>query len=487
MQLYDHQNDALTKLRESMRLNQSVLLQAATGFGKTACASYMLKGAHEKKLVAWFVCHRKELVEQTSKTLTRINLPHGFIAAGRLYNPLNTIFICSVDTLKNRLDNLQPPDLIIFDECHHCAATGWRMVHAWAKKGGARIVGLSATPWRLDGSGLKDFFDDMIHSPPVLWLIENGFLSKYEAFAPSTPDLSQVKSRMGDYNQEQIAQVMDNSVLFGCAVDNWKELAQGKKTIGFAPSVELSKKLAAQFRVSGVEAEHLDGTTEKTERARIIQRFADGDIQVVFNVNLFSEGFDLSAIAGRDVPIEAVILYRPTQSLSMHLQQVGRALRPKPYPAIILDHAGNLMRHGLPDMPFNWTLEGKPKKKKSDISEPPIKQCPECYLVHPAASKTCQHCGYVYPEPEGKQIEIVEGKLQRLSWEDIRENKKNIKKLIENCTTQDDYRQVAKLCGYKPGWAYYAWKDRHGTGRNGNLKESDAETIPVTGDMFSQQ
>ena len=235
MILYPHQDEAIFRLRESLQINQSVLLQAATGFGKTACASYMLSGANDKKLVAWFICHRKELVEQTSKTLDRINLRHGFIAAGRPYNQLENIFIASVDTLKNRLDRLQPPDLMIFDGCHHCAAAGWKAVHTWAKKGGAKIVGLSATPWRLDGSGLIDFFQDMVKSPPVSWLIENGFLSAYKAFAPSTPDLSKVKSRMGDYNQEQIAQVMDNSVLFGCAVENWKQRAQGKKNDRLCP------------------------------------------------------------------------------------------------------------------------------------------------------------------------------------------------------------------------------------------------------------
>ena len=158
-------------------------------------------------------------------------------------------------------------------------------------------------------------------------------------------------------------------------------------------------------------------------------------------------------------------------------------MRPKPYPAIILDHAGNLMRHGLPDMPFDWTLEGKKKNKRGVNSEPPIKQCPECYLVHPATAKTCPHCGYNYPEPEAKNIEIVEGLLEEISFEDIMRNKRNVKKLIENCVTQDDYRQVAKLCGYKPGWAYYAWKDRHGTGRT---EKNDVKTVPATGSLFQE-
>lgn len=477
MKLYPHQEGVVSEAREALLSHQCVLLQAATGFGKTAVASFMLSRSRDLQRRAMFVCHRRELLAQTSATLKRVGVPHGFIAAGMAHDPFVGCHIASVDTLKNRLDKIPVPNLLIFDECHHSAAAGWEKVHEWALKGGARIVGLTATPIRTDGMGLNKYFYHMVKGPSVAWLMENNYLSRYEAYAPSTPDLSNVKTRLGDYDQAEIAQIMDNSMIFGCAVDNWKKLAMGKRTIAFAPSIKLSEKLAAQFSVNGIPAEHLDGGTDKKDRAETIRRFASGETKVLTNVNLFSEGFDLSAIAGRDVPIEAVILYRPTQSLAMHLQQVGRALRPKPYPAIILDHAGNLMRHGLPDMPFEWTLEGKQKKKRG-VEEPDVKvkQCPECYAVHPPAEH-CPHCGFIYPKPEGKIVEIVDGDLKRIDAEAMMKARKKAKQMIAACVTREDFVQVAKMCGYKPGWVHYAWKDHLDGKAREQLQQASAAKI----------
>lgn len=366
-----------------------------------------------------FMVHRRELIEQTSKTFERAGIPHTFVAAGNHYNQRMRVNIASVGTLVNRLEIIRPPKLLIVDEAHHTAANGWATCVKWAKAHGTKIVGLTATPWRLSGEGLREFFDDMVHGPEVAWLIENGFLSKYRAFAPKAPDLTGMHERGGDFVTSEVVEVMSGKAIVSDIVGQWRDKAFGKRTVGFAASVKHSLMMVAEFNANGIPAVHIDANTPSEQRRQYIMNFADGYIPVIWNVDLFGEGFDLSAIAGRDVPIECVIQARPTQSLSLHLQQLGRALRPKPEPAILLDHAGNIMRHGLPDSPFEWSLDAREKKNGGgDGPALATKQCPECFFVHHAALKTCPNCNYNYPIA-GRLLEEVEGDLEEVTLAEV--------------------------------------------------------------------
>lgn len=446
--LYPHQEKFITELRAALSRNKCVMGQAATGFGKTQVGAFMVKNAIEREKRVFFMVHRRELVEQTSKTFDRIGIEHGFIQAGRPLDPLHHAQVVSIDTLVRRLGETAPPDLLIVDECHHMGAEGWKKVHAWAAAAGAFIVGLSATPWRLDRKGLDSFFSEMVQGPKVAWLIENGYLSRYRIFAPSSPDMHAVKIVGGDFEKSALDEVMDNNALYGCAVDNWVKLANGKKTIAFCPSVKVSERMVTQFIDAGVRAAHLDGNTLKKERADVIRNFADGKVDIISNVGLFGEGFDLSAIAGRDVPIEAVILYRPTMSLSLHLQQIGRALRPKPYPAIILDHSGNCVRHGFPDDDFNWTLKARKKKKKSESVADNIKQCPHCMHVHKPAA-TCPECGHIYEVQERASPHEIEGDLKELDRAALEAWKKARKQEFVKAKTLEELIELGVKRGYK--------------------------------------
>ena len=458
--LYPHQEKFIYELRLALNKNRCVLGQAATGFGKTQVGAFMVKSCIEKKKRVFFMVHRRELIEQTSKTFQRIGIDHGFIQAGRPLDPLLLAQVVSIDTLVRRLDETKPPDFLIVDECHHLGAAGWTKVHEWAEKAGAYIVGLSATPWRLDRKGLDRFFVEMVQGPTVKWLIENNYLSRYRIFAPSAPNLENMKLVGGDYDKSALEQVMDDKILYGCAVDNWLKIADGKKTIAFCPSVKVSENLAASFREIGTPCEHLDGGTNKGRRQQVIKDFADGKIQIISNVGLFGEGFDLSAIAGRDVPIEAVILYRPTMSLSLHLQQIGRALRPKLEPAIVLDHAGNCVRHGFPDDDFKWTLKARKKKKKSAGASEDIYQCPECFHVHPPAP-ACPECGYVYEKQLRAGPEVVDGDLKELTKEAVDAMKKRRKLEFVNAKTYEDLVALGQARGYKAP-AFWAQKVMQG-------------------------
>lgn len=456
LQLRDYQTDLINRTREAARQHRAVLLQAPTGSGKTALAAFMIASAVQRAKRCWFLCHRDFLLTQTSTALDNAGVPHGFIAAGREFNPYQRALIVSIDTARRRLDRLVPPDLIIWDEAHHIGASTWGRVYAWAGEQ-CRHVGLTATPARLDGRGLDKHFGALVLGPSVADLIARHYLSQYRAFAPSTPDLGGVTRRAGDYAADQLATVMDTGQIAGNIVGTYRRLAAGKRAIYYAVSVDHSQHLVGAFRAAGVSAEHLDSGSTSTERTRAARALADNELNVLGNVDLFGEGFDLSASAGRDVNIEAVGLCRPTQSLTLHLQQIGRCLRPKDEPAIILDHAGNLMRHGLPDDHRDWSLGGVKRVARDKDTGPLVRMCDECYAVFPAtARRQCPFCGHFIPlsprEVEEIQADLVEADRSLLQAARQRE--------VQRAKTLEELRAVGAARGYKAGWADHVYAGR---------------------------
>lgn len=414
LSLRDYQDTMIKGARASLRNVKRTLIQAPTGAGKTALATFMAAETAAKGGSVWFICHRAELVLQTSLTFRKFGLGHAFIAAGYPMNLGDMVQVCSIDTLKGRLATLTPPKVAIVDEAHHANAKGWALVIQWLVEGGAYVVGLSATPQRLDGQGLGELFDDMVLGPSVAWLIAQGHLSPYEAFIPDVPDMKGVRKQMGDFSKSESAEKMDKPKLTGNIITHWRKYAEGMRTVGFGVNVAHSQHLAESFRLAGIPAAHLDGGTDKGERKRIIQDYANGKILVLFNVSLFGEGFDLSAIAQTDVTIDSVIDAAPTQSLSLSMQRWGRALRPAPgKTAIILDHAGNMLRHGFPDDDRVWSLEGREKgSAANDNGPPPPVICTGCFnAIRRPLPPACPHCGKSM-QAEAKEIEVAEGELR---------------------------------------------------------------------------
>lgn len=448
--LRPYQEEIIERVRAEFRVHRSVGVTAPTGAGKTAIAAYMIAKAAERGRRAWMVVHRDFLITQTAAAFDLAGVPYGYIAANREFNPYHGIQIASIDTLRRRLDRLAPPDLIVWDECHHIAARSWGTVAKWASL--SRHVGLSATFARLDGRGLGAFFGSLVRGPSVAWLSERGFLSRYRAFAPGgVPDLSSVTRRAGDYAAGELAAVMDTGHIAGNIVGQYKARANGKRAIYYAVSVDHSRHLVYGFQAAGVAGTHLDSQSTDSERIRAARDFADGSIRVICNVDLLGEGFDLSASAGRDASVEAVGLCRPTQSLTLHLQQCGRALRPKPEPAIILDHAGNLMRHGLPDDEREWSLDAKPARAKDRDDGAPVRMCERCYGVFGAATRICPYCGAVAPltprEVEEIQADLVEADRELLKAARQRE--------VQRAKTLEELIALGIARGYNnpAGWA----------------------------------
>lgn len=465
IQLFDHQSRLIQGAREKLRHHQSVILQMATGGGKTPTGAFAVKSASEKGHSVIWTCPRRELVEQTSQTFAKFGIPHSFIAAGRHFNPRMRVHIASIDTLVNRLDKLTPPKLLVVDECHHSPAAGWLKVIRWVLDAGGRVLGLTATPWRLDGGGFDHIYDGMVQGPPMSWLIANGFLSDYRLFAPFTPDLSKVHIRAGDYVTSEVEAIMGGKAVVGNCVDHYRQYANGKRAAVFAVSIPHSQQIAEQFTAAGIPAAQIDAGTPDPIRRQHILNFATGHLKVIVNVGLLSEGFDLSAIAGRDAPIEAVILMRPTQSLSLYLQQVGRALRRKPHPAIIIDMVGSCARHGLPDHPHEWSLHGRPKKGcggKSDDQAPLVKRCRGCEVMIPLALAACPHCGMAQESgtaSPGRQLDEIDGQLQEIDREHARRER-----LREQAGAKslDELIALGKAKGFKnpEAWASHVFTAR---------------------------
>lgn len=448
--LFPDQVELLDKARDRFRAgDRSVLLLAPTGFGKTVVGAEMVSNSVERGKVVWFLNHRRELIRGTSRTFYEQNIPHGIIAAGHPETPSAAVQVCSVATVLRRLGKVAPPSFIITDEAHHVASASWSKIVDYYPS--AHVLGLTATPWRLDGTGLGHWFQSLVEGPPLSWLIANGRLSPYRLFAPSQPDLAAVKTVAGDFEKSTLAKAMDRPAITGDAVAHYKNLAAGRRAVVFCVSIEHSKNVAAQFREAGVPAAHIDGTMDD-ERDAAFQAFEQGCIHVLCNVDLISEGVDVPGI-------ECVILLRPTKSLTHYLQSIGRGLRLSAGKSecIILDHAGNSLTHGLPDDEREWSLEDREKRKKAAPSEVPVKQCSECFFVFRPAPK-CPSCGHV-PPVVAREIEVVEGELAEVRRE--QEQVKRQRRLEESdCHTLDDWRALAMQRGYKMGWAMHRWQAR---------------------------
>lgn len=453
----------ISRTRSALRTCRRVLLQAPTGAGKTVLASFMMSGTVRRSESAWFICHRAELVDGTSKTLTKFGIPHGIIASGIRGDLRQLVQVCSIDTLKGRLATLQAPKIAIIDEAHHSGAAGWKKVIDWLTEQGTLIIGLSATPERLDGRGLDDLFDDLVPGPQVAWLMEHGHLSDYVYLAPPPP--SGLKAKGADDGRTQQAKVMNTPKLTGDIVAHWLAHAKGKRTVGFACNKKHSRDMVDAFNAAGIPAAHLDGDTPRAERREIIRQFACGEILVLWNVSLFGEGFDLAAIAQMDVTIDCVILARKTQSLALFLQMIGRALRPQPGKvAVILDHAGNLTVHGFPDDERDWKLEGAEARKAAanDNSPPPPVICSTiakdralgvgCYNALRRPLPT--HCPHCKAELDGgvmaaKEIEVAEGRLEIQTKEHKAQVRKQLAWEMQQAKTLGELVALGQRRGYK--------------------------------------
>lgn len=468
------QLEVVEALRVALKSHQSALLQAPCGFGKTVVSAYMALGAYERRKRVIFAVHRRELARQTAATFERFGIPFGWIMAGETSNPFAHVHIASADTLRTRV-HLLKCDLFVPDEAHLWGGGTRAELIDLARANGGRIVPLTATPQRGDGKSLARIADVIVPGPSVRSLIELGSLAPYKVYAPSRPDLTSLHTRAGEYVSSEVDELMSRPAVVADAVHYYKAIAMGKRMIGYAPSRARGEQYAEEFRAGGVSAAFIDGETPDDERRRVIAAFADGGLSVLFNCQLFREGFDLSAQVGRHVPIQAVGLYNPTQSLPLAIQMMMRGMRPQDGTSIILDHAGitvdhmGMINHGFPDDDREWSLDGERVKKSTErtIASVTCMQCAGTYRPRPA----CPYCGHVrdvasraVEEIEGATLAEVDPEQARLesdlAWRRREAERGRAKAEERKCETLADWEALARQRGHKRGWAFHQWTVR---------------------------
>lgn len=444
IKLRNYQLDLIEAVRDQMRSGvKSVLIQSPTGSGKTALTAAMLTSAVSKGKVAWFVVHRRELIKQSAAAFQSAGAPFGIASNGFTLEPEKPIQICGVQSIVARRDKLPTPNLVVWDEAHHLAAGTW--AHIRQSLPDAYHIGLTATPERLDGRGLRPFFDHMVCGPSVRSLIDDGYLADFKLFIPpSSISLDGVHTRGGDFARDELERIVDTPAIIGDAVDHYQRLASGMQAIVFCVSIPHSRNVADGFIASGIPSVHVDGETPHKERDATMADFSRGNIRILCNVDLFGEGVDVPSVG-------AAILLRPTQSLALHLQQVGRVLRPSPGKshAIIIDHVGNTERHGWPDDHRWWSLDAKKRKRNAEKAMG-VKCCKACFAAIPMNAITCPHCKTPI-EKMVREIDELEGDLVEA------ERLFKIEKKREQgaCRTMEELVSLGKSRGYRNpvGWA----------------------------------
>jgi len=426
-----------------------ILLQAPTGFGKTFMIGFMIAESNKKNKRSVFIVPSREILSDASQSMRVLGIDHGLIRAGIPPEYQKLAQIATVQTLQRRLTKVAGPDFVVVDEAHHTPAAQWqRVLNAWPD---AIVVGLTATPCRLDGQGLRVLYDAIIQGPTVRELISRESLSDYDLYAPPAIDLKDIKTERRDYRAAELGELMGKSKVVGSAIEHYRKKAAGKRALIGCVTIAQSQKTVDLFLASGIKAAHVDGKMASNERDIIISRFSAGDILILSQVGIVNEGVDIPGI-------EAAISLRPTQRLSLWLQFAGRALRYVPgKKAIILDHAGNTERHGPPCQEREWTLDGtKEKKTKEDESDVIVKVCGRCYLTCLNSDDECPECGYVFPEKNRGPVEIP-GELTKY---DLQQERSNKRKEVSQARTEEDLRAIAKARGYKMGWVKYIMRSR---------------------------
>jgi superfamily II DNA or RNA helicase len=389
-----------------------ILVVAPTGAGKTSIAGSLILRAVSQGQQVLFLAHRRELIVQAWRRLQEMGLPPEqvgiLMASDARRRPAAPVQVASVDTLRRR--RLPAADLVFVDECHRALSPTYLGILKEYPQ--AVHLGLTATPFRADGRGFREVYDDLVLVASMQQLIAEGFLVEPRVFtvpASHLPDLGRVRVRGGDYDERALADAVDQQRLVGNIVEHWQKLAAGVRTVAFAVSIAHSQHIAASFQQAGVPAEHLDGSLATEERDAILQRLERGETLVVSNCGVLAEGWDQPSV-------KCAILARPTKSTGLYLQQAGRILRPwQGQPALLLDHAGCAVEHGLPQDEREFSLDGDkgdPARSKRKPREPRV--CPSCQLVVAPTVRVCPACTTALvatvPLPAESPEELVEAR-----------------------------------------------------------------------------
>jgi len=441
MNLRPYQTQLITDIRLQYQLgHKRVLAVLPTGGGKTVCFSYIAQQAAKKGNRVCVLVHRQELLDQASRAMPML---HGRIAAGRSMDLSHAVQIASVQTLARRL-HLLPRDffqLLVVDEAHHTNAGTWRKVLEHFHK--AHLLGVTATPIRGDGRGLGEYYQAMVEGPTAQQLTDAGFLAAAKVLAPPGFSATGLRKRMGDFDTKESEQRV--GTIMGDCLGHYRKHLPGQTAIAFCCSVAHAEAVAALFQSAGIAAASIDGSMTGEQRSDLLQALGTGRLKVLTSCALIGEGVDVPSVGG-------CILLRPTQSESLHLQMIGRCLRPSGSKvAVVLDHVGNTLRLGHHLEQRDWTLDGL--KKRDQEKAPSVKVCPQCFATSMSAAQVCRECGHVFAPQERRELQQVDGELVEIAARARRREQSSARDL-------ESLRELAQQRGYKRGWAERVYQAR---------------------------
>ncbi len=428
--LSDYQREQLAVTGRALRAGyRRIVLQAPTGSGKTHCIAAVTAGAADSGLRVLILATRTRLVRQIHDRLEEFGVAHGVVAAPlpELLDHARAVQIASADTLyrrsiaESRLP-LPPAEVVIFDEAHLAGAES-RLAILGSYPQALRL-GFTATPARKSGRGLSAVFDVLIPGPSVLELIAAGMLVRPRIFnAPivTASELAAVpRDKDTDYQAGALGALLSRPKLVGDVVGNWLRIANGKRTLCFAVNKAHGAQLVQEYSQAGIAAELLTDNDSESTREEVIARLECGTTQVVVNCFLMSYGVDLPTV-------ECIVLARPTRSVAMFLQMVGRGMRPAPGKTdfLLIDHGRVVESLGLPHAPRAWSLEdgrnvnteAREQFGRKSAEEKP-RSCPECnhlWLVSEEGD-ACRECGWK-PTPRPKAVQVEEAQLGELDYD----------------------------------------------------------------------
>lgn len=462
MRLREYQDRAVSDIEAAFKETRRVLLELPTGGGKTTIFSEIARRAVEAGERVFVLAHRRELIDQAAARLRRFGMKPGLIISGERITLDAQVQVGSIQTLIRRLHTFDAPDLIIVDEAHRAVAASYETILTHYPF--ARVLGLTATPCRLDGKGRKEAFGRLVEGPSIEDLIGLGFLMRPVVYSASIPDLTGIKTRAGDYAADQLAAALDRSTIFGDAVRSYSTLTSDRSAIAFCANVNHARKTADAFIAAGIPAEVLTGDAAPADRAAILARPRSGETKVCATVDVLTEGFDFEAL-------EVVILLRPTKSMALYLQMCGRVLRVADgkAEAVVLDHSGNTLRHGLVEEAREWSLAGiedKARMRATNGETLAVRCCAQCYGVHKAAP-VCPLCWHTH-EKDKRMPVLKAGELRRLAAEELAAAKaaaaRKRKSEERDCRSLADFMRLGKQRGYKfpAAWAAHRVAARQG-------------------------
>jgi len=511
MRLRPYQQEQMDGARRVLSRARSVLLQAPTGSGKTVQFTEITSRTTANGHRTWIIVPRNELLKQASEHLAKYKVPHGVIAAGMNESRAYKVHTVSKDTLIRRYEKIKNwPDLLIMDEAHLYLDRQIEIASHLPES--TKIIGYTATPERLDGRGLSTasggLYDEIVYGPDIADLVEMGYLSNMRYFCPPLEGLKELHRRGTEFNPDELDAFLQRRKIYGGAIQHYREHAHNKAALVFCRSVKAAAETAQRFNDAGYAFENIDGKMSYAKRKGLIDALRTGRLHGLTSCELITYGLDVPRV-------ECIIMLRPTLSRTLYFQMIGRGLRPSPGKnhCIILDHVGNLQEHGHPLETYDWQFHGREKRNNREgVSKSILKLCDTCFLYY--EGNKCPYCGGQRDGRKRADLQEVDGRLieakgpvelKARPMEEQREITDRINELCEQCQIRPDdnvleldlsvvsellsiaaalgydekwvYHRVsngsmainypllhaiAKVKGYKPGWAWYQGKELGG-------------------------